>query len=179
VDGFNDGIKGLEIGQSRTILVPPDEGYALFENLTINKTDRIKMVERMSWNEFVSKYGEVPAENKVVSDKYWEWSVQVIDLQDTNVTTLILPQNLMNKTITPYGWDSKIVAIDSLANGGDGEIVVEHKVNKDVNATWQDKDAKIIEETDETVTIRYNMSNDPLSTKNMWFHLTLVKVMVR
>jgi FKBP-type peptidyl-prolyl cis-trans isomerase 2 len=179
VDGFNDGIKGLEIGQSRTVLVPPEEGYAVFINVTIPKTEKVPMVLQMTWNEFVNTYGETPAENMVVKDKYWNWSVQVIDLEGTNVTAMVNPQGLMNRTVNPYGWDSKIVSIDSLANGGKGEIVVEHKYSPGVNVTYRGKNGHVVEETDTGIKIRYNDSTSPLSTKNMWFHIILVKIQIR
>jgi len=179
VDGFNEGIKKLEIGQSRTIFVPPEKGYANYINVTIPKTEKVPMIQRMVWNEFVRTYGETPAENIVVKDKYWNWSVQVIDLEGINVTAMINPQSLLNKTIHPYGWDSKIVSIDSLANGGEGEIVVEHNVPSGVNATYRGKNGEIIEETDTGIKIRYNDSVNPLSDSDMWFHITLVKIQVR
>jgi hypothetical protein len=179
VDGFNEGIKGLEIGQSRTIFVPPEKGYANYINLTIPKTEKVPMILRMEWNEFVNTYGETPAENIIVKDKYWNWSVQVIDLEGINVTAMINPQSLLNDTVHPYGWDSKIVSIDSMANGGEGEIVVKHTVPSGVNVTYRGKSGEILEETDTGIKIRYNDSTSPLSEVDMWFQITLVKIQVR
>jgi FKBP-type peptidyl-prolyl cis-trans isomerase 2 len=179
IQGFNDGIKGLEVGQSRTLFIPPEQGYAQMVNVTINKTDTMKMVQHISWNEFASLYGETPSENKVVIDAYWGWSVQVIDLQGTNVTLMINPQSFMNKTVHPYGFDSKIVGIDSKADGGNGTIQIQNTNVPGVNVTYQDKSGKVVKETDTTIVISYNNNNDPLAHKNLWFAITLTKIELR
>ena len=148
-------------------------------NVTIPKTEKVPMILRMEWNDFVRTYDETPAENIVVKDKYWNWSVQVIDLEGINVTAMINPQSLLNQTIHPYGWDSKIVSIDSLANGGEGEIVVKHIVPSGVDVTYRGKSGMILEETDTEIKVQYNDSVNPLSESDMWFHITLVKIKVR
>jgi FKBP-type peptidyl-prolyl cis-trans isomerase 2 len=176
IKGFNSGIKGLEVGQSRTVLVPPENGYASMINVTINKTDNMKMVQHLSWNDFITAYGEVPAENKVVVDTYWTWSVQVLDLQGTNVTIMINPQPLMNKTVHPYGFDSKIVGIDSKADGGNGTIEVQNSLVTGANVTYQGMSGKVVKVTDTTIVISYNSNNDPLAHKNLWFAITLTKI---
>ena len=179
IAGFNTGIKGLEVGQSRTIFVPPEKGYAQMINVTINKTAHVKMVQQLTWNDFSNAYGETPAENKIVVDPYWGWSVQVIDLQGSNVTIMINPQPLMNKTVHPYGFDSKIVGIDSKADGGNGTIEIQNTVVSGVNVTYQAKAGKVVKETDTTIVISYNNNNNPLAHKNLWFAITLTKIEAR
>jgi FKBP-type peptidyl-prolyl cis-trans isomerase 2 len=176
VQGFNDGIKSLELGQSRSIMVPPEKGYANFINVTINRTDHMPMVRTYGWNEFASIFGETPAENKVVTDKHWGWSVQVIDLKGNNATVMINPQLLLNKTVHPYGLDSKIVSINSQANNGTGEIVVENTYVPGQNVSYMGLSGKVVKTTDSIYIITYNSSTQPLSKKNMWFEITLVKI---
>ena len=177
IKGFNEGIKGLEVGQSRTIFVPPEDGYAKMLNATINKTQTVQMIQHMSWNEFTTTFGETPAENKVVKDPFWNWSVQVLDLQGTNVTVMINPQSLMNKTVHPYGGlESKIIGIDSKANGGNGTITIQNKYLAGENVTYEAKTGKVIKETDTMIILNYNNNNDPLAHKNLWFAITLTKI---
>jgi FKBP-type peptidyl-prolyl cis-trans isomerase 2 len=177
VKGFDDGSAPLTVGQSRTVFVPRVLGYADFENATIDLTDRIPMRQELSWNDFTLKYeGEPPVVDKVVKDPYWEWSVRVLDVQNQNVTIMIQPQALMNKTIHPYGWNSKITKIDSSANGNKGLIVVEHKPSYEVNTTYEGSTGEITELTDKTVTISYNKSPNPLSEYGLWFQVKLIEV---
>jgi FKBP-type peptidyl-prolyl cis-trans isomerase 2 len=179
IPGFDSGIRTLDLGQSRTVMIPPDKGYAKLINVTINRTDHIPMVTTYGWNDFVSAFGEVPAENKVVTDKYWGWSVQVTDLKETNATVLINPQPLLNKTVHPYGFDSKIIAIDSQANNGAGDITVVNTYKPGVNVTYQGLPGKVSKTTDAIYIITYNSSTQPLSMKNLWFQITLVKIELR
>ena len=176
VPGFNDGIKSLELGQSRTVFIPPERGYANLVNATINRTDHLPMVMTFGWNDFASTFGETPAENKVVIDKYWGWSVQVIDLKGNNATVMINPQLLLNKTVHPYGFDSKIVSINSQANNGTGEIVVENNYVPGQNVSYMGLPGKVVKTTDSAYIITFNSSTQALSKKNMWFEITLIKV---
>jgi len=134
------------------------------------------MVQTMIWNDFVLEYGETPAENKVVTDKFWGWSVQVIDMVGNNATVMINPQPLINKTVHPYGFDSKIVAINSQANGGKGDIEVTNTPVAGVNVTYKSMPGKIAKTTDTSLIITYNSDSNPLAQKNLWFEITLAKI---
>jgi FKBP-type peptidyl-prolyl cis-trans isomerase 2 len=176
IKGFNDGIKTLELGQSRTVLVTPDIGYAKYLNVTINRTQHIEMVQTLTWNDFVGLFDETPAENKVVTDKFWGWSVQVIDMVGNNATVMINPQPFINKTVHPYGFDSKIVAINSQANNGKGDIEVTNTPVTGVNVTYKGMPGKITKTTDTSLIITYNGDSNSLAQKNLWFEITLAKI---
>ena len=66
----------------------------------------------------------------IVTHRQWNWTCQVvtIDNSTTDRPVTLEMQPTLGATYRPYGWDTKVTGIDSSANGGIGEIVLEHQL---------------------------------------------------
>src|SRR6266571_5593556 len=127
VPGFDVGIQGLAIGDSRTIVVPPALGYGpadpakifvkpLFESVPVRLT--------MDTSSFVATYQTAAVSGTNVTDPFWGWTATV-SVAGTIVTVTNSP--IPGQLVRPYGgWDAQVVSIDDAANGGQGVISVHH-----------------------------------------------------
>jgi FKBP-type peptidyl-prolyl cis-trans isomerase 2 len=136
IKGFDEGAVGMWINQTKEITIPPEEGYGASDP---NKIEIASLIEEvpikviMNKTVFLDTFG---AEAKIeisLKDPTWRWNITVFDVSDENVTYYNEPE--MNMIINPQSaWDSKVIQIDSSANGGDGLIIVKHLLDdKDAN----------------------------------------------
>jgi len=127
VPGFDIGIQGLAIGDSKTIVVPPALGYGaadpaknfvkpLFESVPVRLT--------MDTSSFVATYQAAAVSGTNVTDPFWGWTATV-SVAGTIVTVTNSP--IPGQLVRPYGgWDAQVVSIDDAANAGQGAILVHH-----------------------------------------------------
>src|SRR5947209_14291208 len=127
VPGFDIGIQGLAIGDSKRIVVPPALGYGaadpakifvkpLFESVPVRIT--------MDTATFATTYQTFAVSGTNVTDPFWGWPATV-SVAGTIVTVTNSP--VPGQLVRPYGaWDAQVVSIDDAANGGHGAILVHH-----------------------------------------------------
>jgi|GEM_PF-603862 len=173
IKGFEDGIKGMTFGESRTIIIPPRLGYGVFENKTINLTENIKMYETMNVSEFHAKYG-TPAINMVFTHSFWGWKIVVVDINENYVTFKNDPE--MGDKVTPYSWITDVISIDSTANNGEGAITVKHNPVLGMNVTSQGLSGVVVNLDSTTVTVEFNTGTHSLSTKVLIFDVTITSL---
>jgi len=127
VPGFDTGIQGLAIGDTRTIAVPPSLGYGLADPTKIFIKPLLESVPvrvTMDAASFATKYQATPASGTNVTDPFWGWTATV-SVAGTIVTVTNSP--IPGQLVRPYGaWDAQVVSIDDAANNGEGVILVHH-----------------------------------------------------
>ncbi len=173
IKGFENGVKGMTFGESRTIVIPPEQGYGVFENRTMNLTETVKMYETVNLTEFQTTYG-TPAINMVYTHALWGWRIIVVDMNEQYVTFKNDPD--MGAKITPYSWVTDVIAIDSAANGGLGAITIKHNPTLGMNVTSQGQTGEVIGLDASTVTVEFNTSSNALATKTLIFDVTVTSL---
>src|SRR5713226_8998934 len=127
VPGFDVGIQGLAIGDSKTIVVPPALGYGLADPTKIFVKPLFESVPvrlTMDPTSFVSTYQTAAVSGMNVTDPFWGWTATV-SVAGTVVTVTNSP--VPGQVVRPYGaWDAQVVSIDDAANAGQGVILVHH-----------------------------------------------------
>jgi FKBP-type peptidyl-prolyl cis-trans isomerase 2 len=130
VAGFDQGVRGLAVGQTRTISVPPSLGYGaananqIFEH-TLVETVPVRVT--MNATEFNSYYGQVAVSGTNVTDPVYGWSAQVSVLGSAVVVT---NSPYPSQAIRPYGsWDAVVLGIDDAADNGTGAITIQNHLD--------------------------------------------------
>ncbi len=126
IKGFDDGTRGLAVGQSTTVSVPYSEGYGPANPALVHVHNLVETVPvQQTWNEsaFLAYYGQSAVSATNVSDPVYGWSVTVSVLGSL-VTTTNSPYP--GEAIRPYhAWDADVLSIDSTANNGTGLITIQ------------------------------------------------------
>jgi FKBP-type peptidyl-prolyl cis-trans isomerase 2 len=127
VPGFDTGIQGLAIGDSRTIVVPPALGYGPADPTKIlvkSLNESVPVRLTMDTSSFVATYQTTAVSGSNVTDPFWGWTATV-SVAGTIVTVTNSP--IPGQVVRPYGaWDAQVVSIDDAANAGQGAILVHH-----------------------------------------------------
>lgn len=136
IEGWSENVKGMKEGQTKTFTVPPNKGYsARSEDLImeVNKTETIPMHYEMTVQTFETKYGMSPSPHLTVEHEFWNWTTRVNSVEGETVNMVHEP--VKGEVYRTYKqdiptWRSKVLSIDSDADGGKGEIVVEHQTGE-------------------------------------------------
>lgn len=130
IKGFNDGARGLSVGQSTTVSVPYTDGYGAANPSLIFVHNLVETVPvRQTWNEsaFQAYYGQTAVSATNVSDPIYGWSVTVSILNGL-VTTTNSPYP--GEPVHPYtAWNANVLAIDDTANSGKGLITIQNHLD--------------------------------------------------
>lgn len=138
IEGWEENVIGMKKGQTKIFTIPAKKAYdTRDENLTfeVEKEETIKVSHEMKKENFVTFYEIQPSPNMVVEDVFWGWNTTVISVEDEVVELKREPK--VGEIYRTYkqdgpGWKSKVLSVDSTANNGEGEIVVEHIVDKPI-----------------------------------------------
>src|SRR6266498_973662 len=127
IKGFDLGVQGMAVGDSKTVVVPPSMGYGvadpskfvvkpLLESVAVRAT--------MTVTDFETLYNAPPVSGSNVTDPFWGWS-STVAVSGSVVTVTNSP--FPGQIVRPYaGWDAEVVSIDDSANQGEGAILVHH-----------------------------------------------------
>src|SRR5438445_13757693 len=121
VKGFDLGIQGLAVGDSKAIVVPPSLGYGaadptkfvvkpLFQSVPVRVT--------MSTTDFAATYRTSPLSGMNVTDPCWRWT-QTVSVAGSIVTLTNSP--VPGGLVRPHGaWNADVPSLDRGRNGGPG-----------------------------------------------------------
>lgn len=130
IKGFDDGVRGLAVGQTTTVSVPYSEGYGPANPALIFVHSLVETVPvQQTFNEsaFQAYYGQSAVSATNVTDPVYGWSVTVSVLSGL-VTTTNSPYP--GEAIRPYhAWDADVLSIDSTANKGTGLITIQNHLD--------------------------------------------------
>ncbi len=130
IKGFDDGTRGLAVGQSTTVSVPYAQGYGAADPSLIFAHNLVETVPvRQTWNEsaFFAYYGQTAVSATNVSDPIYGWSVTVSILNGL-VTTTNSPYP--GELVHPYSaWPASVLSLDDTANNGTGLITIQNHLD--------------------------------------------------
>jgi FKBP-type peptidyl-prolyl cis-trans isomerase 2 len=177
VEGFWEGLVGMRVGQSRTISMLPEKGYANYENATINTTEEIPMVETMTGLDFNINYpNEELIENVSFGHHFWEWNVTLDYFNETEDIVRVIHLPILNQIVTPYGWDTEVIYKNQSDNDGEGLIRVKHTSEVGMEVIYQKYPAEVLSVGEDEIGIRYNNSPHDLANEILIFDITLVDI---
>lgn len=134
VDGFSEGLIGMKVGETRTIVVPPDKGYG-YGDKTLIKTlplvETIRMRETWSNAQFKLYFDTSPEVGMLVKNPIYQWPMQVEVVLNNSVVVANEPVPGEEYTVVPGGWNVKVISVDSSADHGNGTIIVRHMLSSD------------------------------------------------
>jgi len=138
IKGFEEGVVGMTIGQTRVITVPPDKGYGqidLSKTITADLVNKLPILESLNTTQFESRYGETPSQGLVVLDPVYKWPVNVLLVYADADAILVMNMPTVGQKYPIWGdpsaspatgWYAQVLEMDSTANGGQGQIVVQN-----------------------------------------------------
>ncbi len=186
IKGFESGVLGMSLNQTKIITIPPSLGYGLMNMsrvFTFSLTDTVPLYVVMNQTVFYNVYNVTPKIDLALTDPTWGWPARVIDLKaDADQVTV---QNMPSvgdhlplfgepSAAIPTGWYADVVSIDSTANGGLGIITVHHQLTGSDAGKVQGADTRgnfIIDQVSGS-TARKNY-NDELVGVTIYFTVTL------
>jgi len=136
--GWSEGVIGMTLKETRTVVVPSEKGYGLTDRskvLTMPIVESQPVIEQTSVQWFKDNYSTNPNLGTVVKDKTYGWEKTVISVEG-DVVLLKNEPAVGDRLTTTWPWKGDVISIDSNANAGLGEIRVKNLVSPgDVNNT--------------------------------------------
>ena len=133
VDGFSEGLIGMKVGETKTIIVPPDKGYG-YGNKDLIKTlplvENVRMKETWSSKQFLIYFGHDPKVGDTPINPIYGWPMVVLSVLDNSVVIANNP-TIGEEYNTIGSWKVKVLDVDSTADKGNGTITVKHLLTKD------------------------------------------------
>ena len=141
IKGFDHGVRGMRVGETKRIVAPPDLAYGPLDPSKVFERPLLQEVAvRVVMNEtaFSDMYGARAQDGLVVKDPFWAWNATV-SLSNNIVTVTNAP--FLGERLLPYGaWNAHIERIDDAQNGGAGIIYVRHELRQEDAGTILGKD---------------------------------------
>lgn len=138
IKGFALGVLGMYPGQTKTIAVAVDEGYALDPTrlATYDLSQVVPGTETMSESSFRGYFTLEPIPMRVMPHYFWGWDIRVINVSGGLVTfkheptvgQIVTPFGSPDSSTSPTGWYVRVDAFDPAANGGQGTVTARHLI---------------------------------------------------
>ncbi len=176
VEGFWEGMVGMSEGQSRTVVLPPEKGYGVFENATVNVTEEVIMVETMTLSDFRGLFSEDPLEGLTVEHPFWKWNVSVDYVNETEDVVRLVNEPHLNEAVNSYKWESEVIYKNQSDLGGKGRILVRHYAEVGDRGRFGGFQADVVAIEDGQIKLFINKSSNPLGLQILIFDITLIKI---
>lgn len=140
IKGFQDALIGMYVNQTKTVLIPPSQGYGPL-NMSLMKYlpiyQNLTAVHQVPTALFEKEFSVVPQTGMVLRDPVWGWNDRV--LSTGNGTTIYQYEPSEGQTVYPYSdnsttvaglsaWPVTVVAVNSGADNGSGQIEIRNEV---------------------------------------------------
>lgn len=197
IKGFALGVLGMYEGQTKTITIPPEDGYPInpAQIIKVSVVQQISATETMTDSQFRSEYSIEPIPLRVINHYFWGWSVVVVSYEDGIVTLkhsptvgqLVTPYGYPDDPDSPAGWYVHVDAYDPTANGGEGLTTVTNMVSAadvgEVKGTTTDGNQFFLwsfDEANQTFEVHKSNSatgyNGEISGRTLVFEVTILLV---
>jgi len=143
IPGFEKGVIGMYLNQTKVIEIPPDEAYGQLNQsklVEIQFIETLNVFETLNFTQFLAKFKKQPVVGMTLKDPHWKWDVTVMSVSADANSVMVMNQPDLGAKYPVYGkelglsktgWYVKVDYYDSLANGGKGEIRVRNLLNVD------------------------------------------------
>ncbi len=186
ISGFDTGVIGMRINETKVLTIPPDEGYGDLDPTKLHAIDmtvQVDLFQNMSFTEFHEKYDITPEEGLTISDPFYGWSVLVWEVNaDANRTMVMNSPDLQDlypvygdpEAESPTGWyvevsdiNAETITVTHLLSAVDSGLV---KGEDDDGNTF------IVEDIDPSAgTMTFNFNRGVVG-KTLVFTVTLVSI---
>ncbi len=120
IKGFDLGVRGMRLNETKTIVVPPDEGYPFYWNKVKNEStyQQVPVVENLTLDQFYKRFANTnPYINSVYRDKWYGWNVIVLYVSGEKNIVTIQNNPDVGKDYEPFGDPSFIMHVEKIQNG--------------------------------------------------------------
>jgi FKBP-type peptidyl-prolyl cis-trans isomerase 2 len=123
IAGFDEGVVGMKIGQTKVLTIPMEKAYRAMDPAklkTIHLNDTKTVTQTMTKAEFKAYFGEDPMSFKPYKDPIYGWGVDVqFDGTDAYITNRIPSGGAdfkvyASSTDASYGWYANVTVVDSV-----------------------------------------------------------------
>jgi FKBP-type peptidyl-prolyl cis-trans isomerase 2 len=132
IKGFDTGVRGMSVGQTKRIVVPPADGYGPLDMTKVFERPLVQEVPaRVVMNDtaFTEKYGTRAVNGLIVIDPFWNWNATA---SVTNDIVTVTNSPAIGQRVRPYdAWNAVVESIDDSANNGTGIVYVHHLLGPD------------------------------------------------
>ena len=180
---FDDEVRGMKVGQSRSITFTPEDGFGpvnpdLFETIDLVESAPL-YDETLNITDFRTTYSIEPQTGLTFKHLAgWNSSVYFVDYMADVVT--IKHEPYIGEVVDYNGiWSTEITSVDNSANNGDGEIMLKHLLtSSDVGILYGATDigefiVSGVDQTAGTATLDYNHIG---AGKELVFEITLESI---
>ena len=131
IPGFEKGVIGMKLNETKTIVVPPNEGYPFYwtkvQNYSLIQT--IPVVENLTLQDFKKRFNQPnPLDNAVYRDNEHGWYCLVLQINPTNNMVTIMNEPQIGKYYQPYQNISALKIY--VENIKDGKIIYKYDIEK-------------------------------------------------
>lgn len=88
IEGFDNGVRGMKVGETKTIIIPKDQAYGDTDPKkisTINLTETVPVQQTMSKAEFLFRFNVDPVQFSTYTDPEYHWDVYVMQMNSDQV----------------------------------------------------------------------------------------------
>jgi len=195
IKGFALGVLGMREGETKTIEVLPEDGYALDPTMlaTIDLLQEIPATVTIEEYEFQSLFPVDPIPMTTIPHYFWGWDILIVDVSGGMVTyrhepqvgQVLMPFGDPEDADDPEGWFCVVEGYDIAADDGVGRVTVRHLISPEdvyyVKGVNEDGKQFILWDYDEsqgTFTIHMSDSetgyNSEVSGRTLFFEVTIV-----
>jgi FKBP-type peptidyl-prolyl cis-trans isomerase 2 len=193
IQGFENGLIGIDINETKVIEVSPSQGYGELDTsmlVTIPYVQTIPVFEDLNYTQYYEKFDTPPEVGLTLSDPVWGWEVTVLSVDIDANLVLVMNTPRLDAVYPVYGadfglnntgWHVIVDSYDSSSNGGRGEIVIMNLLEpEDVGMLKGiDSDANQfflfdVDVESNTITLNYNAE---LVGQTLYFTVTLVEIL--
>jgi len=193
IKGFDQGVVGMTVGETKVIEVPPDLGYGemnVSKLATANLIDVLQVYYSLNYSNFNSIYGSSPQNGSTVLDPVYGWDVNVMSTDQAADLVVVRNMPILDHEYAvfgdptaekPTGWYAKVTSIDSMANGGNGTIQVHNLLtNEDAGhvqgVSFSAGSKFIVDQVDEVAgTYRVNFNQEVVGVP-LYFTVTVLEI---
>jgi FKBP-type peptidyl-prolyl cis-trans isomerase 2 len=192
IQGFDQGVIGMYVNQTKVLEIPPEEGYGPLNTSKLVEVPYIEMMdvfEVYTFDQFDEKFDVDPVSGMTLKDPQWKWDVTIMSVSLDADSIMVMNQPDLGAKYPVYGkstgeantgWYIKVDYYDSTVNDGKGEIRIRNLINVDqasyIKGVYDDGSQFILYDVDpESNTITLNF-NGELVGQTLIFTVTLVEI---
>jgi len=131
ISGFDTGVIGMGINQTKTVIIPPEHAYGFSNSSLIVTQDLTRSIPVYEWIGNVSYFTDNFLINPDIGVNFknpiYGWNMTVFHIDPVNGAIMVKNIPSIGEVVQlDEGWSSQVMSIDTSANMGTGEIIIKH-----------------------------------------------------
>ncbi len=128
--GIQQALRGMAIGETRTVTLEPAEAFGVHDPVLVETRNLVEsqpLKETVTLPEWNSRFLQVPTEDQTVLDPFWGWPVRVLEFDEGTQLITFRAEPQEGDLLTPFKtFQTRVEKVDAAANGGEGLVQVGH-----------------------------------------------------